>query len=52
MNNQMRLILELKDELRELKMLNEAIERTNDIWSKKLHNMQRRCEQCKSEKQS
>jgi hypothetical protein len=48
MNNQITLIMQLKDEIEELKLLNDALEITNDIWSKRLIQMQRRCEQCKN----
>jgi hypothetical protein len=51
-NNQIALILELKDELEQLRQLNDALEATNEKWAKKLHDMQRRCELCKSDKQS
>ena len=52
MNNQIALILELKDEIEQLKQFNEKLEATNEKWAKKLHDLMRRCEQCKSDEQS
>jgi hypothetical protein len=50
-NNQIALIVKLKDEIEQLRRFNTALEATNEKWAKKLHDMQRRCELCKNDKQ-